>query len=406
MRGNFQALVRLDNNANYLFAILLISQALNFLSGIAFSLYAPSLPAITNLFHTTTTATKNTMTATMVGFAFGSIIFGVLMDYYGRKKSLVPAMLLFIACSLYAPYVASIQALMLVRLLQGIFISAAAIGSRALVVDYFSGKNFVIAILYTTVAYGLGLVLGPFFGGYLQSYFSWQGNFYAYAMVGLFITIYLLLFINESLVQQEPQQGWNVFKFYYSIVTHKTFLAGSAILGIVMIQQLIYPTVGVFLMQYKLGYTPLLYGYTALAVGLSYLAGTLSNRYLLKYFTVKDLIDIGLKLVALSVLAQIILACSTEMNVWTLLLPIVAINFGLGFMFGNILGLCLQLFPKNAGMNMAVQSCFLMLASSLGIFIISYLTVSSLFILAMIFLMTLIIQGILYYSIFRPNINM
>lgn len=390
---------------NYLTLVLFISQLMNFLSGIAFSLYAPSMPAIASDFQISITTTKNTITATMLGFALGSIIFGVLMDYYGRRKTLLPAMLLFILVSFSAGFATHIWQVMVIRFFQGVFISAAAIGSRALIVDYFKDKDFVIAILYTTVAYGLGLVLGPFFGGYLQEHYYWQSNFYAYACLGILIELILWLFIRESLVVTETKSVWNVIQFYYSIVKHKTFLAGSTILGIVLIQQLIYPTVGVFLVQDKLGYSPVIFGQSALWIGVSYLGGTLLNRFLLPVFSVKKLIDIGFGMVGFSVFIQLILAFTTGLNLWTLVVPIVILNLGLGFFFGNIMGICLQLFPKNAGMNIAVQTCFLMIASSLGIFLISYFNINTLFAVGITFLIVLLIQAVLFYGIFRLAIR-
>ncbi|MCP3679033.1 MAG: multidrug effflux MFS transporter [Gammaproteobacteria bacterium] len=69
--------------------------------------------------------------------------------------------------------------LLIIRLLQGMTISTVAIGSRALAVDYFSGRRFFVVVMYTSLGYGLGPILGPVIGGYLQYHFGWRANFYA-----------------------------------------------------------------------------------------------------------------------------------------------------------------------------------------------------------------------------------
>lgn len=388
----------------YLNLIIVVAPLLNFLAGISFDLYAPSMPAIAREFNTSLVAVKNTITITMAGFAIGSLILGVLIDRYGRRTIIVPSLFLYIIVSLIAVKVTSIQQLLAIRFFQGAFTAAAGIGARAMVTDYFSGKRFFIAILYMSIAYGFGLVIGPFFGGYLQYHFGWQANFYAYALIAAIIELIIILFIHESLSHQVEESLWQTTKFYLPIVSHRIFLAGTLILGLVLVEQLIYPTVGVFIVQNTLQYSPVTYGNTALLVGLSYLVGTLMNRIMLEFLSANTLVTIGFSIMLFSVSTLFLFGASVGLNLWTLLIPIIIFNLGLGYIFGNIVAICLGLFPKNAGMNTAVQSCLFMLLSSVGIFFISYLNIVDLWHVALVYLVLLILQVTAFASMQRKGI--
>lgn len=338
----------------------------------------------------------------MIGFAVGSLIFGVLMDFYGRRFPLIIAMFLFICVSLLAPQAKTISELMFIRFFQGFFTAACSIGSRAIIVDYFQGKEFVIVILYTTVAYSFGLITGPFFGGYLQYYWGWKSNFYAYAFIAIIIELSLLLFVKESMKKTSDHSFKNTISSYSYVLKHNTLLAGIFILGIVMIEQLIYPTIGVFLVQNNMGYSSVKYGNTALLIGCCYLIGTLINRIMLNHFPRKKLVYIGLTIILASAGIQLILALVFTLNIWSLVLTIMTLNIGLGFIFGNIIGFCLQLFPKNAGINIAVQTCYLMAISALGIYIISGLNITKLLPVSIIYLTLGFIQlSIFHYFVYE-----
>ncbi len=384
-----------SNETLYLNLIVIIVPLLNFLAGISFDLYAPSMPAIAKALQTSTLAIKNTITITMLGFALGSLMLGVLIDRFGRRTIIVPALFLYILVSVLGASVSSVQQLLAVRFLQGIFTAAASIGARAMVMDYFTGKRFFVVILYMSIAYGLGLVIGPFFGGYLQYHFGWQANFYAYALIAAFIEVIMIVWVHESLANPSTNSLWEMTKFYLPIIIHPVFLAGTFILGIVLIEQLIYPTLGVFIVQNTLHYNAIQYGNTALLVGLSYLIGTLCNRILLEWLSALNLILVGFGILAGAVFLQFIVSIQ-PLTLMTLLSPIILFNFGLGFLFGNVVGICLQLFPKNAGMNTAIQSCLFMALSAFGIFVISHLKVENVQTLAWIFLSLLLLQLLAY----------
>ncbi len=389
----------------YLLLIFLISPFLNFLAGISYDLYAPSMPALAEHFNASIVTIKNSITITILGFAVGSLILGVFIDFFGRRTILIPTLFLYIVISLAAPFVTTVTALLTIRFFQGVFTAAAGIGSRALVVDYFTGKQFMLAVLYASIAYGLGMVMAPFFGGYLQYHYGWEACFYTFAAVAALIEILIILFVHESLTRRPDLSLWQMSKVYIPIMKNSVFMAGTVILSIILIQQLIYATLGVFMVQTIMGFSPIVYGNTALALGLSYLMGTFLNRSLIDKLSVRQLIYVGFAIVFGSIFAQFLLAQTVGLNIVTLILPLIGVNIGLGFFFGNIVGICLKLFPKYAGMNTAIQSCLFMLLGAIGIFIINYIHVTDLQTLAYIYIVLAMIQLIAFTGFIHRTIE-
>ena len=401
-----KAFISLNNEESYLNLVMILVPLMNFLTGISIDLYAPSMPAIANSFHTSISAVQNTITLTMLGFAIGCILCGVLFDTWGRKKIIIVSLMIFILSSILALFCHSIYELMAIRFLQGVMTAAMSVGCRTLVADHYTGHRFVVALLYASFAYGLGPVIGPFIGGYLQYHFGWQANFYAFAFFGTFLLGLYLLFVHERYKKAAGYTILQAIAFYKTVLTHKAFIFGSFIFGFVQLELMIYPTLGPFLVEHQLHYSSITYGNSALIVGLGYLCGTMSNRFLLKIFSQMQLINLGFFILVVAALAQLASAVFIGLTLWTLVLPLALIGYAVGFIYGNILSNCLKLFPKNVGISLATLLFLLMLYASIGIFIISSFPIMTLYSLFFISAVVILAQLYIYYFLLRKNIDM
>ena len=64
---------------------------------VATDMYVPSMPDIGRLLGTDASAVQWTLSAYLVGFAIGQIIYGPISDKYGRKPTVLIALALFSA---------------------------------------------------------------------------------------------------------------------------------------------------------------------------------------------------------------------------------------------------------------------------------------------------------------------
>lgn len=399
-----KAIINLTPN-NYLGLLIIIAPLLNFLTGINIDLYTPSLPAIANYYDASMMVAKNTITASMIGFAAGCIIFGAIIDNFGRRRVILFGLILYIIASFLALISVSIEQLILIRVVQGMMASITSIGGRAIIMDNFKGHQLNIGLLYTSVAYSLGPIIAPFIGGILQFHFSWKANFTAYALFAIFLLLIFILYVKESLPTRQPFSLKITLKNYSTVIQHNTFIAGSFILAMIQFEFMVYPTIGAFLVENILHRTSIVYGNTALLSSFGYLLGTLINRLLIKKWHLHHLSSFGFILLIIALGTQIFFAYMHILNLFTIIVPITIIGFGNGFIFSNTLGHCLQLFPNNVGVAIGLLSCLIMGVAALGVLILSHINVYDLTSLTAIFFVAITMQLFVFSTVFTKGMK-
>ncbi|OAI46495.1 hypothetical protein AYO45_01760 [Gammaproteobacteria bacterium SCGC AG-212-F23] len=399
-----QGLIQIKKD-RYLALLIVIAPLLNFLSGITFDLHAPSLPAIAMYFSAPMSAAKNTITISLLGFAIGCIVWGTLLDIFGRRRIILLGLLLYAFASFSALACKDINQLLLVRLIQGLSVSSLSVGCRAVIIDNFTSYQFKIALLYTSVAFGLGPIIAPFIGGILQYHFGWKANFIVYGLVSLVLMSIFALYVNESLQKHENFSFKKLFDNYKHTLGHLSFIAGILIAGFSQVQLLVYTTVGSFLIENVLHCSAIIYGNSALVISCGYLLGTLTNRYFIKRLHLHHLSIIGFLLLIIAILIQIVFTFLHELNLLTIIFPITLIGFSNGFIFPNILSASLRLFPTRAGIATALFTCGIMVIGTIGTAIVSYINVGSLIHLTAIFAITSIVQFLIFFKYFINTIK-
>lgn len=399
-----KALIQTEGD-KYLAILILVAPLLNFLSGINLDLYTPSLPAIAHYYSASIVAVKNTITVSMIGFALGCIIFGTAFDILGRRRVILFGLLSYIIASFLALFCVNIHQLILVRFIQGMMVSSVSVGGRSYIIDNFTGHQYNLGILYTSLAYGLGPIISPFIGGILQHHFNWQANFLAYAFFAMGLIVIFALYVNESNFIRQTFSLKKILANYTLVMKHRVFMTGIIIMGICQFELMIYPTAGSFLVENILHHTAIVYGNTALLGGCGYLLGTLINRLLIKKISLSHIANVGFVLLVLSSIIQISFALLAKLNLFTLVLPIVLLGFSGGFVFPNMLGRNLRIFPQNAGVATATLTCLLVIIGAVGVFIISHINVTGLVGVAVMFAVAIIMQLFIYYVVFNPAEN-
>jgi MFS transporter, ACDE family, multidrug resistance protein len=138
-------------------------------------------------------------------------VLGVLSDRYGRKKILVPALLLFGLAGGACAFARSFDLLLTLRFFQGM--GAAALGTLNVTVigDIYDGRERSAALGYNSSVLSVGTASYPAIGGLLAT-FGW---FYPFALPFLAIPIGMIVLF--SLKNPEPRND-DTLKDYFGSV--------------------------------------------------------------------------------------------------------------------------------------------------------------------------------------------
>jgi DHA1 family bicyclomycin/chloramphenicol resistance-like MFS transporter len=215
-----------------LFIISLLG-ALSVISPFAIDMYLPAFPALATEFGVPSTSISLTLSSYFVGLALGQVVYGPLLDRFGRKKPLVAGLGLFILASLGCAAAPDIHTLIALRFVQALGGCVAQVASIAMVRDFFPANDAarVLSRLFLFIA--VSPLLAPTVGSLVIEVGGWKAAFYALAGVVAAILglVYFLLpegHIPDPDISLRPGP---ILREYLAIMRHPRFatyaLAGA-----------------------------------------------------------------------------------------------------------------------------------------------------------------------------------
>jgi AAHS family 4-hydroxybenzoate transporter-like MFS transporter len=133
-----------------------------------------------------------------VGMLIGSMISGLLGDWYGRKIVLVGCVTVFGIFSIASAFAESTITLALMRFITGLGLGGGVPTAIALTSDYVPNRNRALVVGAMTGAVPVGLVLGGLLSSKLIPMYGWEGIFLLGGILPLIVLPLLLLLLPES----------------------------------------------------------------------------------------------------------------------------------------------------------------------------------------------------------------
>lgn len=379
--------------------IVFIILALFPVVGMGIDLIAPSLPAISRDLHVSNTVSKNLIAIYLLGYALGSFFSGFLSDAWGRRKIVMGSFLLFMIASFLPIIFANASMLLGVRFLQGLAIAGFAVVGRAILSDVLVPERLMrVAVLVATM-WGIGPVIGPVIGGYLQYYFDWQACFYFFALLSFIGLLAMIFIVPETLSQQRPLSFSEIKNNVKLIIKHRIFMGVVILMGITYSLLMVFNTLGPFLIQTALGKTSVYFGHVALCMGLLFLVGTIICRGLIKWYQAEKVLAWGIPTLLLFAFIGLFLAYVNNKNMGIIFISNLLIFLGVGVIYPACMGKGLALFRHLAGSGSSVMTVITLLITSITAFIMSFINADSAIPIAWIYLGLVVLCGITYISL-------
>lgn len=207
-------------NGRKKFKLILILGLLSAIGPFSIDMYLPGFPAIAADLHTTVAKISLSLSSFFIGISAGQLLYGPLLDRFGRKKPLYIGISIYLIASIGCAMATSADALIGLRLLQALGSCSGMVASRAMVRDFFPvSENAKVFSLLMLVG-GVSPIIAPTLGGYLSSEFGWHYVFIVLTLMAAIILAAIHFYLPES---RKPDTAFSLHP--KSIINNFIFVA-------------------------------------------------------------------------------------------------------------------------------------------------------------------------------------
>jgi MFS transporter, DHA1 family, multidrug resistance protein len=180
------------------FFLILMLGALNTITPFSIDMYLPGFPEIARDLHTTIGKVALSVSVYFLGFAAGQILYGPLLDRFGRKRPLYAGLSLYIVASAGCIAFHSISTLLIFRFVQALTGCVASVAAMAMVRDFFPVHKSARIISFLVLILGASPLLAPSIGSFIVTTMGWQWVFGLLALIVLIVLLLTVLFLPEG----------------------------------------------------------------------------------------------------------------------------------------------------------------------------------------------------------------
>lgn len=346
---------------------------LSAMGAFSIDMYLPGFPEIAKDLHTTIAHITLSITSFFIGISIGQMIYGPLLDKYGRKKPLYIGLVVYLLTSIACAYAPTANALIGIRFLQALGSCAGMVASRALVRDIFPVEENAKIFSLLMLVLALSPIVAPTLGGYMSSMFGWQSIFFVLASIAA-LTLLLVYFKlppgrkPETSLSLLPRPIINGFLEVSKVPQFYTYAFAGAIASSGLYA---YVAGSPFVFMELYHVSDKHYGWIFAFIAMGLITASQVNTLLLRKYSSEQIIRVTLFCQCLAGIALVLGTWFHLLGLFSTIFLIWVFLSTQGFAFPNSSALCLAPFTKNAGTASALMG-----AIQLGIGAISTAMVS------------------------------
>lgn len=344
------------------FFLILILGSLTALGPFSIDMYLPGFPAIAKDLHTTAAKVSLSLSGFFIGISLGQLLYGPLLDRFGRKNPLFIGLIVYIIASAGCAFATSINALILLRVIQAVGSCAATVASVAMVRDLFPVKDNAKVFSLLLLVVGVSPMIAPTVGGYVTAAFGWQSVFIILCGMGVAILIATFLWLPDSYkpdktISLKPKP---ILLNFWTVLREPQFYTYS-FTGAIAFAGLFAYVAGSPLVFMEVFHTDeKVYGWIFAFLSVGFIGSSQLNTMFLRKYKSEQIINAALICQVVVSLTFLFVALSGMLT-----LPI-TIGFlflflcGIGYTYPNAAALSLAPFTKNAGSASAMMGAIQM----------------------------------------------
>lgn len=220
-------------------------------------MYLPTLPEMACHFATGPSMVQLSLTSGMVGLGLGQLVFGPMSDRYGRRRTLVGALLLFLVSTLGCLFSTGIGQFVVLRFFQGMAGAGGVVISRSIAADRYEGSRLTSTLAIVSTINGVATVAAPVAGGLMAGAGGWREIFWVLFALGV-VLLAMCTGFDESLPPgRRSGGGWRQLRAgFTAVLGNRAYAVHMAQYGFTMVVLFANIASAPFLMQGRYGLTP------------------------------------------------------------------------------------------------------------------------------------------------------
>jgi len=333
------------------FHLITILGLLTAIGPFSIDMYLPAFPDIAKGLHTTVADVTLSLSSFFIGISFGQLLYGPLLERFGRKKPLYAGLCIYLIASVGCALAASVNALIVLRLLQALGGCVGMVAARAMVRDLFEVKENAKVFSMLMLVVAVSPIIAPTLGGYVTSLLGWRYVFVMLIIVDIIIIISAYFLLPES---RKPNPNFSlrpgpILNNFSGVIRHPQFYtyALTAAVSAAGLYAYIGGSPHVFMEIFHVSEKQ--YGWIFALIAMGLIGASQVNSLMLRNYTSDQLIRVALFCQSV---VGITTVCLTLFGLTDLFVTIFLIFVFLctqGFVFPNASALSLAAFGHTAG---------------------------------------------------------
>ncbi len=357
------------------FYVILILGALATISPFSIDMYLPGFPGLARDLDTTIDKVQLSLTSYFIGIALGQMIYGPLLDRFGRKVPLYVGLLIYVLASFGCAFTQSVESLIAMRLVQALGGCVGMVAAQALVRDIFPINKTAQVFSLIMLVIAVSPMVAPTAGGYITAVLGWHWVFIILAGITTLILVVTYFFLPagkgpDPSLSLRPKA---VLGNFYTVGKNAQFLVYTLAGGLATAAPFAYiaGSPDVFMNIYHV--TEQQYGWIFALLAGAMIGSTQLNHILLRYFSSEQIVKATLLYQGV---VGLLLVGGTLYVGWDLYSLIGLMFFflcGQGLIGPNSTALSLEPFEQHAGSAVALLGAWRMGAGAVVSALVSVL---------------------------------
>jgi DHA1 family bicyclomycin/chloramphenicol resistance-like MFS transporter len=333
------------------FYLILILGLMSAIGPLSIDMYLPAFPSIAAGLNSSIERVTLSLSSFFIGISIGQLIYGPLLERYGRKIPLYVGLGLYALASFACASATSVEMLILFRFLQALGGCVGMVASRAMVRDLFDVKDNAKVFSTLMLVIAVSPIIAPTLGGFITTYLGWR---YIFGMLIIVIAmiiagVYFLLPDSKGPDVNYSLKPTAILSGFATILKHPQFIlyTFSGAVASAGLYSFISGSPFVFIDYFKVSQQH--YGWMFGLVASGLIGSSQLNSYFLKKYNSDQIIKVALYVqsaVAIVLVGTALLGVASVVSTVVLVFLFLCCQ---GYIFPNASALSMAPFGHNAG---------------------------------------------------------